>query len=141
MALHRGDWVPLIPMRYRWPILFLLAAVPIGIGIDYLMGETPASLSAVERSAPIEVWGFGLVIAGSAILLGYILRWPRLTIAGLHICGTIEIVLAGGIGESTINLHDGNFRGPLLYLAFGLASWWAALGYSMQIGGPDRNDP
>ena len=137
MKIQRGDWEPLIPMRYRWPILILLAMTPLVVGSDYLLGEPPESLSAVERSAPLPLWGWGLVVIGAMILAGYALRWPRLTIAGLYASGAVLVVLGIGIGQHLINDTDGGYRGPWMYVVIGLASWWAALGYSMQVGGRD----
>lgn len=138
---RRGAWVPLIPMRYRWPILALLGATPILIGLDYLMGAHGVALSQVEQAAPLWLWGWALLTAGFLIEVGYLMRWPRTTITGLHLSGVLLAVIAVGLGWELVDLGvAGGFRTAWLYLAVALASWWAALGYAMQIRGLPKGD-
>lgn len=129
---RRGDWVPLIPIAYRWPILALLALSPLLVGIDYLMGEDERTLSLVERMAPVWLWGCIGVAAGLAIAVGYFMRWPRICIAGMWCSGAMFTTLGIGFGWATIDAY-GTFRVPFLYLALGIASFFAAMGYLVQI--------
>lgn len=104
---------------------------PFVAGIDFLLGERAAALSVVERAMPAQAWGALLVLAGTLAVGGYVGRWPKLCIAGLHITGALFFALAVGVAWAQID-EQGGFRGPWLYLIVAAASWLAALGYADQ---------
>lgn len=132
--IHRGTWQPLLPPRYRWPtVLLLVFASPVA-GIDFLLGENSAAQSVVEQSMPAAVWGALFLLGGTLAVGGYVGRWPHVCIAGLHIAGALWMALAVGVGFTQID-GMGGFRGPYVYLAVSLASWFSALGYADQTRG------
>ncbi|MUL47622.1 hypothetical protein FZI85_25250 [Mycobacterium sp. CBMA293] len=137
MIARRADWVPLIPVRYRRPIMILLASTPFVAGVDFLMGENPDTMTIVERSMPDYAWGTLLVVSGLLSVGGYLSRRPGLCIAGLHLSGCIFGALSAGIAWASID-ETGGFRGPWLYLVIAAASWLAALGYADQLKGGRR---
>lgn len=134
MIGRRADWVPLIPVRYRRPIMILLALTPFVAGVDFLMGENSDTMTVVERAMPAYVWGILLVVAGILSVGGYLARRPGLCIAGLHLSGCFFFALSAGIAWASID-ETGGFRGPWLYLVIAAACWLAALGYADQIKG------
>ena len=129
---RRGDWVPLLPPRYRWPTVGLLILTPFVAGVDFLLGEEDSAMSIVERSMPAWAWGVLLVIFGGSAVTGYLARWPRLCIAGLYLGGAVFATLSVGVGWGSIN-SSGGFRGPWLYLVVAATSWLSAFGYSDQL--------
>lgn len=137
MVPRRGDWQPLIPSRYRWPIVLLLAATPFVAGVDFALGEPMASATALERSMPVWAWTALLMTAGLLSVVGYVRRWPKVCILGLHLSGVTFFALAAGIAWESVDLHGG-FRVPWLYLVIAAASWLAALGYVDQLRGGRR---
>ncbi|WP_298445916.1 hypothetical protein [Gordonia sp. (in: high G+C Gram-positive bacteria)] len=140
MRLTRGQWQPLIPERWRTVVVGVIPLSTAVVGVDYLMGERGASLTEIERAAPIQVWGAALVASGILTLAGYIGRWRHVAIIGLHLGGALMITLGAGIGVETIDAAGG-FRWPWLYFAIGIASWGAALGYWMQVEPPPCDRP
>lgn len=137
MRIHRGNWSPLIPGIWRTLVVSIIPISPIVIGIDYLMGENSSSLSDVEKAAPIDVWGWLLILFGMTTLVGYAGAWRKIAIAGLWATGAVMITLSVGIASVMID-EVGGFRWPWLYLVIGLASWMAAIGYLIQ-GDGDGN--
>lgn len=137
IRVRRGTWEPLIPPRYRWPIVLLLVLASPVAGIDFLLGENAAALSIVEQSMPASVWGALFLLGGVLAVGGYVLRWPRTCITGLHVAGVLWMALAIGVGSTQID-DMGGFRGPYVYLTVSLASWLAALGYADQTRGVRR---
>ena len=137
--IHRGDWVPLLPERYRWPTVLLLIVTPFVGGVDFILGENKAAASIVEKAMPAWAWGVLLITSGTLAIAGYVGRWPKICIAGLHGNGVLYCVLAIGVGLANID-STGGFRGPWLYVIVSAASWLSALGYADQIRGHHRAD-
>lgn len=132
---RRGDWVPLIPPKMRWPILAVWTLEPILRGIDYLTGdhpETTTSLTTVERNAPLWVWGVLFLGSGLAIAAGFLMRRATVAIMGLHLGGSVYFVVMVGLVAKTIERGGDGFRTPAMFAVFALSFWWAALGYAMQ---------
>ena len=136
--IRRGHWRPLIPERWRTAVVAIIPLSPIVVGVDYVLGEPSPALSAVERSMPIDVWGWLLILAGAVTVAGYTGRWRHVAIVGLHSTGALMVTLAVGIGAESLDVAGG-FRVGWLYAAIGLAAWGAAIGYAAQIEeGPRR---
>lgn len=132
MRIRRGTWEPLIPPKFRWPVvLILVLASPIA-GVDFMMGEKAAAQSVIEQSMPAWAWGALFLAAGVFAVGGYVGRWPRTCILGLHMAGALWFALAVGVGWTQID-GFGGFRGPYVYLAVALTSWLSAIGYADQI--------
>lgn len=132
---RRGGWVPLLPLPWRMAVMAMIPITPVLLGVDYLMGESGSTLTEVEKAMPLDVWGWLLIVSGSAVFLGFGMRWRLVTIGALWVSGAVLLTLAAGIGAETID-WGGGFRGPWLYAAFGLASWLTAGGYiAMKDGG------
>lgn len=136
-VVRRGTWQPDIPRRYRRTLSVLLALTPIVLGVDFLLGKT-GDLSVVERSMPTAIWGALLIVAGLTTSTGYVLRYPWVCIAGLHLSGVLCAALAVGVAWDRID-YQGGFRGPWLYLMAACPCWCYALGYVDQIR-TDRGD-
>lgn len=132
MRLTRGQWRPLIPERWRTAVVGVIPLSVLVVGADYLAGQTSQALTQIERAAPLWAWGAALVLSGAVTVAGFIGRWRHITIGGLHIGGALMITLGAGIAYDAAAL-TGGFRWPWLYIAVGLASWGAALGYWAQV--------
>lgn len=130
--IHRGQWRPLIPERWRTAVVGIIPLSPVIVGVDYVLGEATPALSAVEKAMPIDVWGWLLILAGAVTICGYVGRWRHVAIVGLHSTGALMVTLAVGIGAEGIGVAGG-FRVGWLYAAVGLAAWGAAIGYAAQI--------
>ncbi|AKI28682.1 hypothetical protein GTE6_40 [Gordonia phage GTE6] len=133
--LHRGDWVPLIPTSFRWPILALWVLEPVVRGIDYVTGDGPNttnSLTFVEQAMPLWAWGLLFLAGGSLSISGFLLRWPRMTILGLHIAGTTYAAMALGLTVKAVERGGDGFRTPVMFAVFALTFWFAAFGYLQQ---------
>lgn len=137
MVPRRGTWQPRIPSRYRRPIVLLLAATPFVAGVDFALGEPLTSTTALERSMPVVAWTALLMTAGLLSVVGYVRRWPKVCILGLHLSGVTFFALSAGIAWESVDVHGG-FRVPWLYLVIAAAFWVAALGYWDQIRGDRR---
>ncbi|NMD55172.1 MULTISPECIES: hypothetical protein [Tsukamurella] len=134
IRIRRGTWSPLLPPRYRWPTMFLLVSASPVAGADFMLGENAAAQSVVEQSVPATVWGVLFILAGVLAVGGYVARWPRTCITGLHVAGVLWFALAVGVGSSQID-ELGGFRGPWVYLIVAFSSWLSALGYADQTRG------
>lgn len=133
---RRDRWVPLIPPRYRWPILILWIVEPITRGLDYVTGDFPDNgqqLSVVERSLPLQAWGVLCLVAGVTILVGFVWRLPKVAIAGLHVAGATYMTLTIGLLAAVPYPPTDGFRGPTMFAIFALSYWFAALGYVQQL--------
>lgn len=129
---HRGDWVPLIPERFRWPILLLWAAEPIARGMDYITGDAPGttqSLTFVEQAMPLQGWGTLCLVGGLLVLFGYVGRWVMVSVWGLHLVASTYAALAVGLVAKTIERGGDGFRTPVMFAVFAITFWLAALGY------------
>lgn len=130
--LQKGPWVPLLPFPHRIAIMLFLGVTPFVTGIDFLMGENLASMTVVEKAMPYWAWGLSLLFGGILVLLGYLVRNPRVCIWGLWFSGSIFFALSIGIAWQTIDAAGG-FRGPWLYTVLALSSFISALGYREQL--------
>lgn len=131
---RRGGWVPLIPVRYRMPIMFMFGLTPLVAGVDYMLGEESELLSAIETALDPFWWGLFLVISGILTVWGYSFRWPKACILGLYSSGSIFFVLAVGVATKSIGILGG-FRSPWFYLIIAVSSWLSAIGYYDQLKG------
>lgn len=126
--LHRGDWVPLIPTSFRWPILAMWVIEPVVRGIDYVTGDGPNT----TNSLPLWAWGPLYLAGGSLSISGFLLRWPRMTILGLHIAGTTYAAMALGLAVKASERGGDGFRTPVMFAVFAFTFWFAAFGYLQQ---------
>lgn len=128
----RGNWVPLIPLGFRWPILLLWMLEPIARGLDYVTGENPEtshSLTFVESAMPLQVWGCLFLTGGIFTAIGFGMLWPRMAILGLHIAGTTYASMSLGLAVETLKLDGDGFRTPVMFAVFAATFWLAAFGY------------
>ncbi|MFT4125064.1 MAG: hypothetical protein QM662_02385 [Gordonia sp. (in: high G+C Gram-positive bacteria)] len=134
----RGRWIPLLPSLPRRIAMDILCLFPIGVGADYLTGsDNASSLSELERSLPLPVWGWLLVAAGTVAIVGQIGRWRLAAIWGLLWSGGLMMAVGVGIGWVTVP-QTGTFRTALLYVGIGVVGWVCALGYATQKDEPPR---
>ena len=133
--LRRGEWVPLVPTPFRWSILALWVLEPVVRGIDYVTGNgltTTNSLTFVEQAMPLWAWGLLFLAGGALSTGGLLLRWPRMTILGLHIAGTTYAAMALGLAVKVFERGGEGFRTPVMFAVFALTFWFAAFGYLQQ---------
>lgn len=133
--LRRGEWVPLVPTPFRWSILALWVLEPVVRGIDYVTGNgltTTNSLTFVEQAMPLWAWGLLFLAGGTLSTSGLLLRWPRMTILGLHIAGTTYAAMALGLAMKVFERGGEGFRTPVMFAVFALTFWFAAFGYLQQ---------
>lgn len=117
--------------------MFLLVSASPVAGADFMLGENAAAQSVIEQSIPAQAWGALFLLAGFFAVGGYVTRWPRICITGLHIAGMLWFVLGVGVASSQID-ELGGFRGPWVYLIVAFSSWLSALGYADQTRGMRR---
>lgn len=130
----RDEWMPLIPPRFRWPILILWVLEPITRGLDYITGDSPGtttSLTFIEQAMPLQAWGALCLIGGVGITVGFIWRSPIIRLGGLHIAGATYATLTIGLAARTIERGGDGFRTPTMFAIFALTYWCAALGYAV----------
>lgn len=135
--IHRGDWVPLLPVRVRTVVVGVLPVEPLVRGLDYLLpGGLPASYSVVERAMPAWCWGVLCLLAAALIAAGYIGKWPRPAIWGYWLGGCTYLTMAIGAFASAIRKPwwDG-IRSPCLLLVFAVAFLGMSIGYAQQSEG------
>lgn len=137
--IGRGHWRPLLPPRWRNVTTIVIPLSPIVVGADYLLGEPgPPPPTAIEGAAPIWLWGLLLITAGLTAFAGYLGQWRHVAIVGLHLSGALMLTLGIGVAAETLDT-TGGFRLPWLYLAVGIASWAAAIGYAAQVEPDELN--
>ncbi len=132
LGIGRGHWVPLLPPVWRSATMLMIPLTPIAVGGDYLTGEPEWWLTDIEQTMPLPAWGGLLIASGLMTIIGFTGRWRHVTIGGLHISGALMAVIGIGIAAQSINMSDGGWRWPWLYLAVAVASWCAAIGYWTQ---------
>ena len=132
LGIGRGHWVPLLPAVWRSATMLMIPLTPIAVGGDYLTGEPEWWLTDIEQTMPLPAWGGLLIASGLMTIIGFTGRWRHVTIGGLHISGALMAVIGIGIAAQSINMSDGGWRWPWLYLAVAVASWCAAIGYWTQ---------
>lgn len=133
--IERGNWVPLIPPKFRWPILALWTLEPVARGLDYVTGDQPStssSLSFVEQAMPLQMWGVLFLLGGVMCIGGFVMRWPRITVLGLHTAGTTYAAIGIGLAAAAIDRGGDGFRTPVMFAVFALTFWLAAFGYLHQ---------
>lgn len=142
---RRGTWTPLLPLHARLTAIGVVLAVPLFYGVDYLLpGETdalPASYSIVEQQLPIQAWGVFHLIAALTMIVGFTGRWPRITITGCVMAGSVLSTMAVGRMAAIIDKPwwDG-ISGPAIVAAVAAACWAMAAGYAIQIKEPPHDD-
>ncbi|MDV6275373.1 hypothetical protein R3Q06_17910 [Rhodococcus erythropolis] len=78
-------------------IIFLIDAIGRGIDYSYPPGTTALTLETVEQAAPIQWWGFGLIIGALAVITAQVAHRPAIAVFGELALGVLLFTLGASL--------------------------------------------
>lgn len=108
LSAIRGDWRPGIPPWIALAIQITLGAQVFSRGTDYAFGDRPElvrSLGAVERAAPLWVWGSLFVVSTVILFGGMIVRQVSAVILGHALAAGCYTAIAYGVLEYNVDRY------------------------------------
>lgn len=132
----KGEWTPGLQSDLSVISMCALALEALIRGVDYITGDgdnVTQSLTVVEQTMPLQIWGIMLLTGGMTFLAGIMLRRFGLVILGSVLSMAIYSALTVGLFLRMVERGwpwDG-YRTPLMFaviaLLFGLVAFSAYL--------------
>lgn len=103
-------------------IIFLIDAIGRGVDYAYPPGTTALTLETVEQAAPIQWWGFGLILGAAVVIGAQIAHRPAIAVFGELALGVLLFTLGASLFLSVADRpYMEGFRTGLTLMCVGAA--------------------